>query len=268
MDGILGVGPIEIIVIVVLALIFLGPERLPGTIREVAKFLKQMRAIGNELTSQFSEELKALDDFNPKKILAEVIDLDDDELNLKDSVGITKEDLTLDVDKAVKGNLAAKPAANAKPKIKENDDDNAIEGVTTQQERDNNHKHAEQSSELNREKVESSENTNDDVEQSDGALPPDPDMLNEDSPPSSEELDNASQPDIAESEEENRIVPPSMNKAQELLAGETYSPPQPEGELPATNTGSEPTDTETSPEQEEIDVESNDLANVANNALK
>ena len=72
MDSFFGIGPMELFVIAVLALIVLGPERLPGAIREVAKQLRALRSISNEFTSQFSEELQALDELNPNKILRDL----------------------------------------------------------------------------------------------------------------------------------------------------------------------------------------------------
>jgi Tat protein translocase TatB subunit len=74
MDGFFGIGLPELFLIAVIALIVLGPERLPGTLREIAKFLKQVRAVTSEFSSQFSEELKVLDDLNPRKLLNEATD--------------------------------------------------------------------------------------------------------------------------------------------------------------------------------------------------
>lgn len=71
MDSIFGIGLPELFFIAIIALIVLGPERLPGAIRELAKFLKTVRALGNELTSQFSEELSFLDEMNPRRIIEE-----------------------------------------------------------------------------------------------------------------------------------------------------------------------------------------------------
>ncbi len=77
MNSIFGIGPLELFFIAILALVILGPERLPGVIREGAKYFRMLRNMSGELTSQFSEELKALDDINPQKIMNEVMeDLD------------------------------------------------------------------------------------------------------------------------------------------------------------------------------------------------
>jgi len=72
MNSFFGIGLPELILIAVLALIVLGPERLPGALRQMAQYFRQFRALTQEVTSQFSEELKALDEINPAKIMNEV----------------------------------------------------------------------------------------------------------------------------------------------------------------------------------------------------
>ncbi len=74
MDGIFGIGPLELILIAVIALIVMGPERLPSVIREGARYLREIRKLGSDLTSQFSDELNMLDDLNPRGIINEVLD--------------------------------------------------------------------------------------------------------------------------------------------------------------------------------------------------
>jgi sec-independent protein translocase protein TatB len=74
MDSFFGIGLPELFFIAVLALVILGPERLPGTLREIAKAWGYIRNLGRELTSQFSEEFKALEDLNPRKLLDEIAD--------------------------------------------------------------------------------------------------------------------------------------------------------------------------------------------------
>ncbi len=78
MDSFFGIGLAELFFIAIIALVVLGPERLPGAIREVSKFIRMVRNLSNELTSQFSEEMKAFDDINPQKILRDLT-LDPDE---------------------------------------------------------------------------------------------------------------------------------------------------------------------------------------------
>lgn len=67
-----GIGMPELIFIAIIALIVLGPQRLPGVMREVAKFIAQIRGLTSELTSQFSEEIAMLEDLDPRKIIDEV----------------------------------------------------------------------------------------------------------------------------------------------------------------------------------------------------
>jgi sec-independent protein translocase protein TatB len=74
MDNILGIGLPELIFIAILALIFLGPERLPGTLRQIARAWGYARNLGRELTAQFSEEFKDLEDLNPRKLLNDLAD--------------------------------------------------------------------------------------------------------------------------------------------------------------------------------------------------
>ncbi|MEZ4619960.1 MAG: Sec-independent protein translocase protein TatB [Caldilineaceae bacterium] len=79
MDGIFGIGFGELVMIAIVALIVLGPERLPGALREVAKFIRQVRNLSQEFTSQFGDEFKALEDLNPRRLLQEAIDNIDEE---------------------------------------------------------------------------------------------------------------------------------------------------------------------------------------------
>ncbi len=74
MDSFFGIGLFELVMIAVIALVVLGPERLPGAMREVAKYMKQLRSISHEFQSQFSEELKMLEEIDPRRILNEAID--------------------------------------------------------------------------------------------------------------------------------------------------------------------------------------------------
>jgi len=74
-----GIGIPELIFIAIIALIVLGPERLPGTLREIAKMWGYVRNLTNELTSQFGDELKALDDINPQKIMREMVNSAEEE---------------------------------------------------------------------------------------------------------------------------------------------------------------------------------------------
>ena len=62
MDGIFGVGGNELIVILLLAGIILGPERLVRTARELGKFIRNMKNYFSALTDELKDELDVLDD--------------------------------------------------------------------------------------------------------------------------------------------------------------------------------------------------------------
>lgn len=69
-----GIGLPELIFIAIIALIVLGPERLPGTMREIAKMWGYVRNLSRELTAQFGDEFKALEDINPQKLVREMME--------------------------------------------------------------------------------------------------------------------------------------------------------------------------------------------------
>jgi sec-independent protein translocase protein TatB len=89
MDGFFGIGFGELVMIAIVALIVLGPERLPGALREVAKFIRQIRNLSQEFTSQFGDEFKALEDLNPRRLLQDAIDTIDEEEKSKESAAKT-----------------------------------------------------------------------------------------------------------------------------------------------------------------------------------
>jgi sec-independent protein translocase protein TatB len=74
MDSFFGIGLFELVMIAVVALLVMGPERLPGAMREVAKYMRQLRNISNEFQAQFSDELKMLDEMDPRKIINGALD--------------------------------------------------------------------------------------------------------------------------------------------------------------------------------------------------
>ena len=67
MNGLFGVGPFELLVVGVLALIFIGPERLPGVIGQVMKTIRELRdyadQVREELRSEFDPIRQDLEEF-------------------------------------------------------------------------------------------------------------------------------------------------------------------------------------------------------------
>ena len=48
----------EILVIAIVAVLFLGPDKLPSTMVQVAKFLKSLKKTVNDVKSSFDQEMK------------------------------------------------------------------------------------------------------------------------------------------------------------------------------------------------------------------
>jgi sec-independent protein translocase protein TatB len=67
MDSILGIGSSELIIILVLAAIILGPERLARTARELGKFIRNVKNYFNSLSGELKAELDVLDEVNKLK---------------------------------------------------------------------------------------------------------------------------------------------------------------------------------------------------------
>ena len=55
----LGIGPGELVLILILALILFGPKRLPEIGRALGKSVREFRQISEEFTSQLRQELDA-----------------------------------------------------------------------------------------------------------------------------------------------------------------------------------------------------------------
>jgi sec-independent protein translocase protein TatB len=56
----LGIGPTEILLIVLIAFVVLGPDRIPGVMRQLGKWLRQAREMTNNLTRDYGSDIKTL----------------------------------------------------------------------------------------------------------------------------------------------------------------------------------------------------------------
>ena len=61
MDSIFGIGGNELLVIIILAAIVLGPERLVRSAREIGKFVRNVKSYFTSLSSELKAELDVLD---------------------------------------------------------------------------------------------------------------------------------------------------------------------------------------------------------------
>lgn len=64
---IFGIGGNELIVIILLAAVILGPERLARSAREIGKFVKNVKSYFSSLSSELKSELDILDDLEKAK---------------------------------------------------------------------------------------------------------------------------------------------------------------------------------------------------------
>ncbi len=64
---IFGIGGNELIVIMLLAAIVLGPERLARSAREIGKFVRNVKAYFSSLSSELKSELDVLDELEKLK---------------------------------------------------------------------------------------------------------------------------------------------------------------------------------------------------------
>lgn len=64
MNGIFGIGGNELIVIILLAAIVLGPERLARSAREIGKFVRNVKSYLTSLSSELQAELEVLDEID------------------------------------------------------------------------------------------------------------------------------------------------------------------------------------------------------------
>ena len=67
MDNIFGIGGNELVVILLLAAIVLGPERLARSAREIGKFVRNVKAYFLSLSSELKDELDVLDEMEKFK---------------------------------------------------------------------------------------------------------------------------------------------------------------------------------------------------------
>jgi sec-independent protein translocase protein TatB len=54
----LGVGPLELVVILVVALVFVGPERLPKLAADIARTIREIRKYTGSLAAEFNEVIQ------------------------------------------------------------------------------------------------------------------------------------------------------------------------------------------------------------------
>ena len=87
MNSIFGIGVLEFIFILIFALIFLGPERLPKVTKDVLSFIRRLQKLSGDLTRQVNEEIGDLRELDPSYHMKELMGDDEDEEEEK-SIGV------------------------------------------------------------------------------------------------------------------------------------------------------------------------------------
>ncbi len=55
-----GIGPLEIALVVLIAFIVLGPERIPGVMRQLGSWVRQLRETVNNLTRDYNADIRQI----------------------------------------------------------------------------------------------------------------------------------------------------------------------------------------------------------------
>ena len=71
-----GVGPFELLLVIIIGFIILGPERIPDVARSVGKGIRQIRQALQQLTTESGEKINVTDDL--AALRREVLDLQKD----------------------------------------------------------------------------------------------------------------------------------------------------------------------------------------------
>ena len=79
MNSIFGIGVLEFIFILIFALIFLGPDRLPKVTRDVLQFIRRLQKLSGDLTRQVNEEIGDLRDLDPSYHMRQLMDDEEEE---------------------------------------------------------------------------------------------------------------------------------------------------------------------------------------------
>lgn len=79
MNSIFGIGVLEFIFILIFALIFLGPERLPKVTKDVLFFIRRLQKLSGDLTRQVNEEIGDLRELDPSYHMKQLMDEEEEE---------------------------------------------------------------------------------------------------------------------------------------------------------------------------------------------
>jgi sec-independent protein translocase protein TatB len=106
----LGIGPLEILVVLIIALIVVGPERLPEIAQTIGKTLRDLRAMSQGLTTEWQQELS-----NISGELTNVSPIEIGEKGLQQSLTEPLKEAQADIQRALTTPLTSPSDATAEP---------------------------------------------------------------------------------------------------------------------------------------------------------
>lgn len=110
-----GMGPMELTIIVVVALLIFGPGKLPEVAGQVGRAVRDFRRMTSELTGEFEKTMSVADDVK-KAVRAEVTSMTKEVTSVADSVKRDLSDATGDLKTATGGTNAATATAKNETK--------------------------------------------------------------------------------------------------------------------------------------------------------
>lgn len=72
-----GIGPLELVIIAMVALIFIGPQKLPEVMKQIGQFLVHMKGYGSTLRSEIDEVVHDVESEIKKEELKKLIKPDE-----------------------------------------------------------------------------------------------------------------------------------------------------------------------------------------------
>jgi Tat protein translocase TatB subunit len=99
----LGIGPLELLVVLIIALIVVGPERLPEIARSIGKTLRDLRAMSQGFSAEWEKELNR------------VSQIEAGDKEIKKSVTEPLKEAQSDLQRALTGPLTSPSDGSAEP---------------------------------------------------------------------------------------------------------------------------------------------------------
>lgn len=114
----LGIGPLELIVILIIALTVVGPERLPEIARSIGKTLRDLRAMSQGLTAEWQQELNLATEIgDSKKGLQQALiePFKEAQADFQRALSAPLKEAQTDLQKALTAPLASSPGDTVEP---------------------------------------------------------------------------------------------------------------------------------------------------------